>query len=224
MHDDVERYLAPGWFVDSDHPDVQAFAQRAAAGATSPPERASRLFRAVRDGFRYDPYSVSRDRDDYRASAIVHRSRAFCIPKAVVLVAAARALGIPARLRFSDVKNHLSSERLRARMGTDLFVYHGSADLFLGGRWVKASPAFDRSLCEHFGVPPLELDGVHDAIFQALDAEGREQMEYVRDRGVFADLPFDEIARAFVETYGDDPPRDEDDEAFRERPARRRRA
>lgn len=211
MQDDVAQYLAPTFFVDSDHPDVRAFAERAAGIAASPAEKASLLFRAVRDGFRYDPYSVSRDRADYRASAIVHRSRAFCIPKAVVLVAAARALGIPARLRFSDVKNHLSSERLRARMGTDLFVYHGSADLFLGERWVKASPAFDRSLCEHFGVPPLELDGVHDALFQVFDAEGKEQMEYVRERGVFADLPFDEIARAFVETYGDDPPGAGDD-------------
>lgn len=217
MQDELAQYLAPGLFVDSDHPDVRAFAARAVGPATSPAERASLLFAAVRDGFRYDPYSVSRARADYRASAIVHRTRAFCIPKAIVLTAAARALGIPARLRFSDVKNHLSSEHLRARMGTDLFVYHGSTDLFLGGRWVKASPAFDRSLCEHFGVEPLELDGVHDALLSAFDAEGRQQMEYVRDRGVFADLPFDEIARAFVETYGDGPATAEDDEVFSRR-------
>lgn len=221
MQDDAARYLAPTYFVDSDHPDVVAFAERAGGAATAPTARAALLFRAVRDGFRYDPYSVSRDPADYRASAIVHTKRAFCIPKAVVLVAAARALGISARLRFSDVKNHLSSERLRARMGTDLFVYHGTADLFLDGRWVKASPAFDRDLCEHFGVPPLEFDGVSDALFSAYDAEGREQMEYVRDRGSFADLPFDEIARAFVATYGDDPPSDADDEPS---PRRRSRA
>jgi transglutaminase-like putative cysteine protease len=208
MQDDAAQYLAPTYFVDSDHPDVVAFAERAAGDVTDARARAVRLFRAVRDGFRYDPYRVSRDPADYRASAIVHTKRAFCIPKAVVLVAAARALGIPARLRFSDVKNHLSSERLRARMGTDLFVYHGTADLFLDGRWVKASPAFDRDLCEHFGVPPLDFDGMQDALFSAYDAEGREQMVYVRDHGSFADLPFDEIARAFVATYGDDPPSD----------------
>lgn len=220
MQDDAAQYLAPTYFVDSDHRGVVAFAERAAGAATDPASRASLLFRAVRDGFRYDPYSVSRDPADYRASAIVRTTRAFCIPKAVVLVAAARALGIPARLRFSDVKNHLSSERLRARMGTDLFVYHGSADLFLGGLWVKASPAFDRDLCEHFGVPPLDFDGVNDALFSAYDAEGRQQMVYVRDRGTFADLPFEEIARAFVEAYGDDAPSDADDDAFRRRRSR----
>ena len=28
-------------------------------------------------------------------------------------------------------------------MGTDLFVYHGYAELFLDGKWVKATPAFN---------------------------------------------------------------------------------
>lgn len=201
MPDDPDRWLRPGRFVDSDAPGIVSFSARAAAGATDPIERAVRLFYAVRDGIRYDPYSATGDPDDYRASAIVGRPAAFCIPKAILLAAAARAAGIPARLGFADVRNHLQSERLRARMGTDLFVFHGYAELWLEGRWVKATPAFNVELCERFGVPPLEFDGRSDALFQPYDAAGRRSMEYVRERGTFDDLPFDEMVAAFREHY-----------------------
>ncbi len=205
MTDDPRHYLAPGRWVDSAHPDVAAFARERVGDATGDAERAARLFVAVRDEYRYDPYAVSRDPDDYRASVVVRRSRAFCIPKAVLLAAAARAVSIPARLRFADVRNHLSSEALRAAMGTDLFVYHAYVELYVGARWLKASPAFDAGLCRFFGVSPLVFDGTNDAHVSAYDEEGERVMEYVRDRGVFADLPFAEIRRAFVETYGDGP-------------------
>lgn len=205
-------FLAPGRFVDSDHPDVVAFAREACEGASSGRERAARLFRAVRERLRYDPYSVSLDPADYVASTILHRDRGYCIPKAVLLCAAARAIGIPARLGFSDVKNHLSTETLRKAMGgSDLFVFHGYVELWIDERPVKATPAFNASLCERFGVPPLELDGEHDALLQAYDGQGRRHMEYVRDRGLYLDLPFDEILRAFAETYaGAAPPRGPD--------------
>ncbi|MCA9606819.1 MAG: transglutaminase [Myxococcales bacterium] len=205
MTDDPRCYRAPGRWVDSAHPDVVAFARERVGDATDDAERAARLFIAVRDGLRYDPYSISRDPDAYRASSVVRRTRAFCIPKAVLLAAAARAVSIPARLRFADVRNHLSSPALRAAMGTDLFVYHGYVELHVGGRWIKASPAFDEGLCRFFGVAPLVFDGLHDAHVSGYDEEGEQAMEYVRDRGVFADLPYAEIRRAFVETYGDRP-------------------
>ncbi len=201
MPDDLARWLAPGRFVECDAPSVVAFAARATAGAVDPVERAVRLFYAVRDGIRYDPYGASDRAEDYRASAIVGRPTGFCIPKAILLTAVARAAGIPARLGFADVRNHFQSEKLRARMGTDLFVFHGYAELWLEGRWLKATPAFNVELCERFGVPPLEFDGRSDALFQPYDAAGRRSMEYVRERGTFDDLPFDEMVAAFREHY-----------------------
>ncbi len=201
MADDLNAFLAPTRFVDSDTPEVRDYAARVTAGASDPRERAVALYYAVRDGIRYDPYSVQVDPDAYRASRIVQAPAAFCVPKAVLLAAAARAVGIPARLGFADVRNHLASEKLRARMGTDLFVFHGYTDLYLGGGWRKATPAFNRELCSRFGVPPLEFDGTADAMLHAFDGEGRRYMEYVRDRGTFVDLPLDEMLRVFRELY-----------------------
>jgi transglutaminase-like putative cysteine protease len=194
-------YLQPTYFLDSDSEVVRRFAAEAIRDAKEPRQRAARLFHAVRDEIRYDPYTVSGDPERYRASATARATSAFCIPKAVLLAAAARAVGIPARLGFADVRNHFSSTRLHALLGTDLFVFHGYAELLLDGRWLKATPAFNRQLCEHFGVAPLEFDGTADALFQPFDSQGRRHMEYVRDRGTTSDLPLDEILRAFRETY-----------------------
>jgi len=199
-----EDCLAPTTFLDADHPDVATWAAGVCldAGATSDRDNAVALFLAVRDGIRYDPYAVSGDPAWYRASSIVHLSSAYCIPKAVLLSAGCRAVGIPARLGFADVRNHLQSAKLREVMGSDVFAFHGFSELWLDGRWVKVSSAFNRELCEKFGTRVLEFDGEHDALMHAFDREGRRHMEYVRDRGSFADLPLDEIMAGFAEVYG----------------------
>ena len=193
-------------FVDSDHPDVIAFAKEATAGATTDRERAVALFYAVRDRIRYDPYSMCDDPETYKASSVVRSGVSYCIPKSVLLAAAARAVGIPARLGFADVKNHLSSEKLRERMGSDLFIWHGYTELFVEAqRWppreVKVTSAFNIELCDRFGVLPQEFDGEHDALLHPFTADGREHMEYVRDRGSFEDVPFDEIIAEFRSAY-----------------------
>ena len=205
-------------FVDSDHPDVIAFAREATAGATTEREKAVALFYAVRDGIRYDPYVISSDGPDaYRASTVVRNKVSYCIPKSVLLCAAARAVGLTARLGFADVRNHLNSPKLRERLGgTDLFVWHGYTEFLLEGRWVKATSAFNIELCDRFGVLPLEFDGEHDALLHPFTADGRHHMEYVRERGSFDDLPLDEILEEFRVTYpamfGAAPA---DDDAFR---------
>lgn len=195
-------FLLPTRFIDSDHPDVIAFARKATDGAATEKERAARLFTAVREALRYDPYTLSIDPESFKASNIVKQPASYCIPKAVLLCAAARASGIPARLGFADVKNHLSSEKLLRVLGTDVFAWHGYVELWIDGRPVKATPAFNASLCARFGVPPLELDGVHDAMLQAFDGKGHRYMEYLRDRGLYTDLPLDEIFATFSSLYG----------------------
>jgi transglutaminase-like putative cysteine protease len=194
-------WLRPSRFVDSEHPDVIAFARDACAGVTTQREQAKLLFRAVRERLRYDPYAFTTNPDDYLASTLLHRERTFCIPKAILLAAVARAMGIPARLGFADVRNHLASEKLVRLMGSDLFVFHGYTELWIDGRPLKATPAFNAGLCERFGVAALELDGENDALLQPFDNAGRKYMEYVTDRGLHLDLPFDEMLAAFVEQY-----------------------
>ncbi len=189
-------------FVDADHPDVTAFAARATEGAITDREKAVALFYAVRDEIRYDPYLLSGDPEAYRASGVLRAGAAFFIPKAVLLCAAARAAGVTARLGFADVRNHLNSDKLRERLGgNDLFVWHGYVEFLLDGQWVKATPAFNIELCERFGVLPLEFDGEQDALFHPYTADGQQHMEYVRERGTFDELPFDEVVEALRTAY-----------------------
>jgi len=194
--------LTPTNFVDSDHPSVREFAEARAAGATSAKERAIRLYYAVRDEIRYDAYIAAVD-DSLRASTTLAGGRGWCVSKAVLLAAACRALGIPSRLGFADVRNHLSTARMRAHMQTEIFYWHGYTSIQLGddGRWVKATPAFNIELCDKFGFLPLEFDGETDSLYQPFDAEGRRHMEYVNQRGEYADVPMDEMLATFAEKY-----------------------
>lgn len=199
--DDPAAYLAPGRYVNSDHPAVLAFARRVAEPGLTPRETAVKLYYAVRDGFLYDPYHFDTSVEGLKASHVIEAGRGFCVPKAALLAAVARALGVPARLGYADVRNHLTSKRLYDMMGTDLFVFHGYTDLWIDGQWLKATPAFNRTLCEKAGIRPLEFDGSADSVFHEFDVSGRRHMEYVLDRGVYADLPRDELLAAWREHY-----------------------
>jgi len=194
-------HLAPTPAIDCDHPAVQALARQHAQGA-SERQRAVALTHAVRDAFRYDPYRIDLSPAGMRASTVIAHGYGWCVPKAVLLAAAARAAGIPARLGFADVRNHLSTERIRQSMQTDLFIWHGYTELWLDGAWRKATPAFNLSLCQKFNLLPLDFDGVHDSIYHPFDASGNRHMEYVRQRGSFDDLPLDRIVADFDRVYG----------------------
>ena len=194
-------YLQPTACVESDAPVVRAFTARVTEGATDARERAVRLFYAVRDEIRYDPYGVVLTAEHLRATSVLERGTGFCVAKAVVLAAGARAVGIPARLGFADVRNHLTTERLRAQMETDVFAYHGFTELHLDGRWVKATPTFNRSLCDRFGVKPLEFDGSTDSLLHPFDTAGQRHMEYLRDRGTHVDVPIEDMMVVFAEYY-----------------------
>ena len=193
--------LRPTPTIDSGHPAVAAFAETQTQGATDDVERAVRLYYAVRDGFRYDPYSLNLTVPGLRASATLEAKRGWCVTKAILLAACCRAVGIPARLGFADVRNHLSTERLRRSMGTDVFYWHGYTAIELGGRWVKATPAFNIELCEKFRIKPLDFDGTADSIYHPFDLEGRKHMEYIRFHGEYDYLPLDEMLAAFAEHY-----------------------
>ncbi|MFP5071073.1 transglutaminase-like domain-containing protein [Pseudonocardia nantongensis] len=202
MSGPTDEDLAPGWFTDSGSAPVRAFTERVTAGRADPVARAVALFDAVRDEIWYDPFCVVTDPAAFRASRVAEQPNNWCVPKAVLLTAAARAAGIPARLGFADVRNHLNTPRLRARMGgADLFVWHGYTALWLDGQWVKATPAFNAELCARFGVDPIAFDGRTDALMHAYDGAGERYMSYEHDRGTFHDLPLDDVVGTFREHY-----------------------
>lgn len=196
-----DAFLRPGRFVDSDHPEIVAFAQRVAGGAGDAVAAAVRLYYAVRDEIRYDPYRPYGEEATYRASAVLAQGRGYCVGKAALLAAASRARGIPARLGFADVRNHLATPRLLQLIGSDVFIYHGITELFLGGSWVKATPTFNLSLCEKFGLKALDFDGRNDALLHPFDRRGRAHMEYLKQRGSYADVPLDILMPAMLAAY-----------------------
>jgi len=192
--------LASTELIDSAHPSVVAFARECALGSDDR-ERAVALHDAVRDGFRYDPYRVDLSPVGMRASGVLERGAGWCVPKAALLAAACRAVGIPARVGYADVRNHLSTERMRRTMQTDLFIWHGYTDIWIDGAWRKATPAFNRELVERFGLLPLAFNGRDDSIYHPFDRAGNKHMEYVRYRGSFDDMPLARIVADFAITY-----------------------
>lgn len=198
------QHLASTPWIESDHPAVQAFARVHVRGAT-PREQSVALYRAVRDRMRYDPYRIDLSDAGMSASTVLQQGYGWCVPKAVLLAAVCRAQGIPARLGFADVRNHLSTERLRNTMKTDVFAWHGYTSLWIDGAWRKATPAFNIELCDRFGLLPLEFDGESDSLYHPFDREGRQHMEYVNERGAFDDLPLAQMRAAFREIYPDMP-------------------
>ncbi len=197
----MEVYLSPTFYLNYDHPEITAFARENCDPGGTPVQKAIQLYYAVRDKIRYNPYSIEPSKESMRASAVLKKGYGYCVAKAVLLAACARSQKIPARLGFADVKNHLNTERLKKLMGTDLFVFHGYTDLFLEDKWVKATPAFNLSLCDNFSVKPLEFDGTKDSIFHPLDKKGNRHMEYVRDHGTFPDLPWNLILAESMKQY-----------------------
>jgi transglutaminase-like putative cysteine protease len=199
--DDLLPFLEPTPTIESRHPEIEALARRSCAGAKDAVDRAVSLYYAVRDGIRYDPYSIELSVEGLRATTTLHRGRGWCVAKSILLAAACRAVAIPARLGFADVRNHLSTARMREHMKTDVFFWHGYVSLHLEGGWVRATPAFNVELCRKFRIRPLEFDGSRDSIFHPFDEEGNRHMEYLTRRGEFADVPIDAIEATFLEHY-----------------------
>ncbi|MBN2401914.1 MAG: transglutaminase domain-containing protein [Spirochaetes bacterium] len=194
---EFQIYLKPTEFINSDSQDVIAYAESVAGTENSDIDKAVKLYYAVRDDISYDPYRIDLSRHGLKASTTLEKKYGFCISKAVLLAATARVMHIPSRLHFADVKNHLTSRRLYEMMQSDIFVYHAYAELYLEDKWVKATPAFNRLLCRVSGVEPLEFDGRNDSIFQQFDLKGNKFMDYINDRGSFADVPYEELFNAF---------------------------
>ncbi|WP_431855028.1 transglutaminase-like domain-containing protein [Azospirillum sp.] len=194
-------HLAPAEYVDSDNPAVQAFARDAVGDAATPMETARRLYAAVRDGIRYNPYVDYGAPATYRASSVLAAGDGYCVGKAALYAAAARSVGLPARLGFADVRNHLATRRLLEAVGTDIFAWHGYVEVLLNGRWVKVTPTFNASLCAKLGVEALDFDGVADALLQPADSDGRQFMEYLADHGLFHDVPAKFLIREMARLY-----------------------
>lgn len=201
VSDDPTQFLAPTWYIDSQHPAVREYAERHVAGVSGEIERAIRLFYAVRDDIRYSAYGLKFQREHFQGSTVLAEGLGWCVTKAVLLAACSRAVGIPCRLGYANVRNHLATAKLLERLQTDVFYYHGYNEFWLDGRWVKATVAFNKSLCEKARLLPLDFDGHTDSLYHPFDLEGRRHMEYLHDYGPHADVPYEAMLIKFAECY-----------------------
>ena len=200
----MEANLAPTELLDHESPQVRRFVEKAVGTDLSkmePAARAVALFYAVRDGLRYEVYQSDLSRAGMRASAIIDRGFGFCIHKSLAYAAVTRAAGVPSRIVLGDVRNHLASPRLRELVGGDLFRFHCLTEVHLGGRWVKATPVFNRMLCRLYKIAPLEFDGETDSVYHPYDEQGRRHMEFVHWHGEFDDFPYDLVVDGIREAH-----------------------
>ncbi|HVE55234.1 MAG TPA: transglutaminase family protein [Pyrinomonadaceae bacterium] len=204
----MNEYLQPTEFLDFDQKSVRDFAETNTVGAKTEKEKAVALYRAVRDGFQYNPYLLDLRRTGLTASDLLTRNHGYCVEKAVLLAASARAVGVPSRLSFYIVRNHIATGKLEKALKKDYLVFHGAAEMFLEGRWLKTTPAFNAGLCKYLGVEPLEFDGRADSIFQEYDRQGNVFMEYLHDYGAFSDLPYElyleELGKHYPHIFGNE--------------------
>ncbi|MBL8019272.1 MAG: transglutaminase domain-containing protein [Leptospirales bacterium] len=196
-----EKCLEPTEFLNYKDTAVQHWLDENLPAGLSKTEQIQDLYYKVRDGWRYNPYTVHVEREKCTISFLLTQKHAYCTPKALLLAGFARAIGIPSRIGFGDVRNHLSSQRLIDHLRSENFAWHGFTELYLNNEWVACTPAFDKGLCRKFKVEPMEFDGTSDSLFQEFDKEGRRFMEYTRYRGIYADLPFEEMFTSLKEIY-----------------------
>lgn len=203
MQPDLKNYLASSACVNSNDPRIIEQAQVLTEGLDGDIAQAVALYYFVRDSFYYNPYTASVEVETLQATHVLATGDGWCVSKAVLLAALCRAVGLPARLGFADVVNHLSTAKLRQTMSTDVFYFHGYCSIYLNDQWVKATPAFNLSMCEKFKLLPLEFNGLEDSLYHPFDKDGNRHMEYLRERGEHLDVPIEEMRAVFSEHYPD---------------------
>jgi len=195
------QYTQPTLIIDSDNSIVLKFAQENAGSTTDHIEQSISLYYAVRDSIRYDPYKYNLSAEGLKSSTTLQDGHGWCVSKAILLASCCRAIGIPSRLGFADVRNHLTTERMRKQMTDDVFYWHGYTSIYLNKIWVKATPAFNIELCEKFRLKTLDFDGLRDSIYHPFDLDGKKHMEYIRHRGEYQDVPLEKMEEDFKKLY-----------------------
>lgn len=194
----IAHYLKSTHFINSDAEAVIEYAQQIIDESASPKEQAQQLYYHIRDAFRYNPYNIS---TKMRATDVLEKEEAHCVDKACLLAACGRAIGIPSRMGFGAVKNHIGTSKLEELLGTNVLAFHGYTEFYLDGKWVKATPAFNKELCDKLQVEVLDFDGENDSLFQQYDKNEGQFMEYIADYGQFDDIPFDLFIAKMQEHY-----------------------
>ncbi len=198
----MSKYLNCTYTIDCEEESVKEKAQILTTNQETTVDRAKAIFYFVRDEIKYNPYVPLYTLEDNKASATLKRGEGYCVQKAILLAALARASGIPTKLGFADIRNYILPNKIaNAMRGENLFIYHGYVAFYLDRRWVKATPAFDLKMCKKNLIIPVDFDGVSDAQFHRYNRDGKLHIEYVQDHGYFDDLPWEKLLEARAGRY-----------------------
>ncbi len=178
-------YLAPTPMCDADDDAVREMAAEVTRDARTRRDAAVALFYWVRDEIAYTMGDWN-----WRASQTLTLRRGTCSNKANLMVAMARALGIPAgfHVQFVTTPSYFSGGfiPLVQRVVRDKAI-HVYVTLFLNGRWVKCDPADDKALSDAIeAIVPharaFDFDGEHDVVIPFAPGS------VLSDRGPLADI------------------------------------
>lgn len=200
----MTTYIEENSNFDYSHTSIQNLLQQIVPNPESMSKKdiAISIYLFVRDHWDYFPYRFSLKEEDWKASNICSLEKGHCLDKAIIMISLLRASKIPARLGLAKVKNHIGVDDIVKKFGNDVLLPHGYVEVFLNDTWVKATPAFNASLCDKLGVDVLEFDGENDSLFQAFDKNGTQSfMEYLEDYGTFDNVPLPYMLELMKETY-----------------------
>jgi transglutaminase-like putative cysteine protease len=197
------QYAVETFHFDLSNEKIQsAVAFLKSEGSLTEQEFSIKAYLYVRDTWSYYPYRFSLINEDWKASKLITHKRGHCIDKVVILIAILRAVNIPARLGLAKVKNHIAVDQIVERFGSDVLVPHGYIEIYLDSKWIKATPAFNKELCELLNVDVLDFDGETDSVFQEFDQTGNQVfMEYLEDYGTFNEVPLPLMFELMREHY-----------------------
>ena len=198
----MAMFMRPTFTIESEQETIVNCARNVTSDCRTESEKIKRLFYFVRDSIRYNIFMISVFEEDFKASRVLEWGKGYCVQKAVLLCALARAVGVPSRLVLARIRNHRVPPALRARLGRNEFPGHGYNQFYIDDRWVSAAATFDAALCARIGVPVVEFDGYKDATLPAKGLDGEPYIEYLEQYGYFADLPLDFITERTSKIWG----------------------
>jgi transglutaminase-like putative cysteine protease len=202
LDSELEKYLVSTPVIDSDNPVIRNKAIELTEGKTGDIEKAVALFYFVRDTIKYTIYLDKYLPEHFRASNTLALKQGYCVQKAVLLAALARAVGIPAGIGFARITNHLIPEKMLKFLGSNLFPCHGYTELFLDGKWIKATSAMDIETCNKGRLVPVEFDGTNDALYSTRNLDGVLSIEYLKFLGRYEDVPLEKLWERVTKQFG----------------------
>ena len=185
MANDLDIYLQPGRYTDSDSPLVVEKAKEITKGLSTDTEKTIKIFTYVRD-LSFDivgGFTMLLAGKD-KASDCLREGRGFCMHKATAFAALCRASHIPARIAFQIVEcldKPFYPAKIRKLYGKRPQLWHSGGEVYLNGKWIIADCTVDKEQGIKCGRKIVDFGGINNLY----TVEG----PILKERGSAAEMP-----------------------------------